>query len=93
MWENSLDIQALQVSKAQKEDMQLIETGTMPNVDDIDDDDLHINEHIAFMLSGEFDRAKRKHQEIYDTICKHIANHKKRIQDKEQINSENKKGE
>lgn len=93
VWENSLDIQSLQVSKAQKEDMQLIETGTMPNVDDIDDDDLHINEHIAFMLSGEFDRAKRKHQEIYDTICKHIANHKKRIQDKEQINSENKKGE
>ena len=43
----------------------------------IDSHDLHINEHIAFMLGEDFEKAKNKNIKIEELFLEHIKEHKK----------------
>ena len=49
----------------------------MITVSEIDDHDLHINEHIAFMLGQDFENASKKNEELEKLFMQHINNHKK----------------
>lgn len=58
--------------------------GEEVKVSEIDAHDLHVNEHIAFMLSEEFEKACEKNKTIEDKFLKHINNHKDVLK-KEQV--------
>ncbi len=77
IWDNSQDINSLQTSSAGRENIAFM-TGKgnlIPR--DIDDHNLHINEHTAFMLGTEFERVKQKDKNIETRMMEHIRNHKK----------------
>lgn len=75
VWENTVDISALQIKNADIENKKLLD-GEDVDVKAIDDDALHLNQHIAFMLkdlyAGEFDK------KIEEKFLKHIQIHKER---------------
>ncbi len=76
VWEDMLDNNNLQVEKARRENIDFLE-GKEPEVLEIHDHDLHISAHIAFMLSGEFDKAVKENSALREKILKHIRTHKK----------------
>ncbi len=70
MFELSQDMSALHIKRAQKENLEL----TKPIVPlEIDDHELHIEEHTKFLLSSESDDFSAEHKE---KIEKHIRAHK-----------------
>lgn len=74
VWENSQDINELHQKRASAENSHLI-NGKEVNVLEIDDHSLHITEHIAFMLGGDYDKKKDKEKERL--FLDHIRQHKK----------------
>lgn len=77
IWESTQDIKALQTKSAGKENLQLLQCGDIPNPTDIDDHDVHILEHISFILGNEFEKMKLKDKDIESKIMEHIKIHKK----------------
>lgn len=76
IWENAQDISELHIKKADNENLKML-NGEMITVSEIDDHDLHINEHIAFMLGQDFENASKKNEELEKLFMQHINNHKK----------------
>lgn len=74
LWENSQDILELHQKKASCENSKFM-SGKDVQVSEIDDHDMHINEHIAFMLGGDFE--KNSNKEIEQKMLEHIREHKK----------------
>jgi len=74
VWENAQDIAELHQKKASCENDKFMK-GEKVEVMEIDDHDLHISEHIAFMLGGEFE--KHSNEKIKNEMLKHIREHKK----------------
>ena len=74
VWESAQDINELHEKKASSENAKMI-LGEAVQVKEIDDHDLHINEHIAFMLGGEYE--KKQTQDIERMFLEHIRQHKK----------------
>ncbi len=77
MWETTQDIKTLQVGRATKENFNLIQKGIVPTTLEIDDHDLHINNHTAFILGNEFERVSERHPEYLQILLDHIREHKK----------------
>ena len=77
IWETSQDMKALQTNNATKENLQLITSLEIREPQEIDDHDLHISEHIAFMLGSEFDKANKKTSKISELLLEHIRTHRK----------------
>ena len=73
-YENARDISALHTAKAGEENLALKEREVLP--DEYDDHELHISEHVRFLLSAEFKRSNRQ-EEIKARFAAHIAAHKK----------------
>ena len=73
-WENTTDIHGLHISRAQEENIDMIEKMVEPM--EIDEHDTHINEHICFILSNEI-KSKANSEEIKKRIIAHINLHKK----------------
>ena len=72
------DIAELHMRKAGKENLSMLQ-GNTEEVLSIDDHKLHLDEHIAFMLGGEYE--KYKHDEhIKQLFLNHINEHKKMIE-------------
>lgn len=76
VWENAQDINELHIKKADNENLKMLD-GVNCNVSEIDEHDLHINEHIAFMLGEDFEKAKLKNQKLESVFLEHIKMHKK----------------
>lgn len=74
MWEHSADINALQVNHAQEENIEMIKS--MAEVMPIDDHQVHIEEHIAYLLGSEIKNLNNK-DEVKQRILQHIEEHKK----------------
>lgn len=72
-WENAADLADCQRDAAIRENAALKESGKRPELTDVDDDALHIEEHTKAMLSQ--DLGKRE----VDVLGKHIAEHKARL--------------
>lgn len=76
IWDNSVDLRDLHIKNADIENSKL-NSGKDVEVKEIDDDELHINQHTAYMLkvlySGEYDK------KIEKLFLKHIQKHKERL--------------
>ena len=75
-WENAQDINELHIKKASNENLKLLKKEEL-SVSEIDNHELHINEHIAFMLGEDFEKASKKDSKIEEEFLKHIKSHKK----------------
>lgn len=89
IWENAQDVNELHIKKAGGENLKMIK-GEEVKVREIDAHDLHINEHIAFMLSEDFEKAIETDKDLEDKFLKHINNHKKLIKESQESLAENK---
>ncbi len=87
VWENSQDMNALQIGNANKENIEIVSTLKKLLPKEIDDHELHINEHIAFMLGGDYERAKARNEKIEELMLEHIRNHKKYLKITNEINN------
>ena len=74
LWESVQDINELQKHRAENENANFI-LGKSFEVKEIDDHDIHIQEHIAFMLGGDYE--KKSNPEIEKNMLEHIREHKK----------------
>lgn len=77
IWESTQDIKTLQSKNASKENLQLIMEQTIKEPSEIDDHDVHVLEHISFMLGNEFEKSILKNPEIENKMLEHIRKHKK----------------
>lgn len=77
MWENVVDLKSLQIEHAKEENIAFSQ-GEQVEIMSIDDHKIHIDEHIAFILSGEL-KTKENKKEIIEKIIKHIDEHKKSL--------------
>ena len=77
MWENTVDLCELQINHAREENLQLLK-GEPISILPIDDHKLHIDQHIAFLLSGEL-KDKENKKEIESKLLEHIEQHKKNL--------------
>lgn len=75
IWENAQDVNELHIKKAGSENLKLIR-GEEVKVSEIDAHDLHINAHIAFMLSEEFENSCEKDKKLEGKFLRHISQHK-----------------
>ena len=76
IWENAQDINELHTKRASQENYDMVK-GKQVDVKEIDNHDLHINEHIAYILSSEFTSKQQCGKEIEQQILNHIKQHKK----------------
>lgn len=74
IWENAKDINELHTKKASTENLEMV-NNKIAKVSEIDNHDLHINEHISFMLSNEY--KQNETDKIEQDFLKHIREHKK----------------
>ena len=77
IWEISQDMNTLHKNTATKENIMLIENSDLKQPLEVDDHDVHINEHIAFMLGGEFEKRLKKDNTLIDKMLEHIRVHRK----------------
>lgn len=73
-WEHITDVNALQINKAQEENIEMIKRDVelLP----IDNHQIHIDEHIAFLLGNDIKRYNN-YDKIKERILAHIEQHKK----------------
>lgn len=76
VWENSQDAKTLQIKRANKEQILLMEKGQIEMPKEIDDHNLHINEHICFMLSSDFEDKQKDNLVLENLMLNHIREHK-----------------
>ena len=90
IWESTQDIKTLQAQNAEKENLQLLMEQTICEPSDIDEHNIHIAEHTAFMLGNEFEKSMLKSPNLKEMMLNHIRKHKKfkKIQDNEKENEE-----
>ena len=79
IWENAQDLNELHLKRADSENIKMIK-GDEVDVSEIDDDKLHLNEHIAFMLGEDFEKAKAKNSKLEKMFLEHIHKHKKKME-------------
>ena len=79
IWENAQDITDLHIRKADKENLAMLE-GEDRQVSEIDDDNLHINEHTAFMLGQDYEKKCKKDKTIEARFLDHIRAHKSKME-------------
>ena len=88
VWNNSKDIKSLHIDSAEKENLELLQSEKISMPKEIDDHDVHINEHIKFMLSSEYERANVNKQ-LDEKMLEHIKSHRKFDQLTKMILSDN----
>lgn len=74
-WEASSDLTELNIKRADKENLQMFK-GFETKVFDVDEHSTHIDEHSAFMMSDEFEKAYKKDPKVYEIFMSHINEHK-----------------
>ena len=90
-FECRVDTAELQMKKAGRENIKLL-NGEDVDISEIDDNELHLDSHIAYMLSEEFDNVE---DEIKEKFLAHIKKHKEKLKtiqnqeiEKEKINKQ-----
>lgn len=83
MWETMQDVQNLQTEGANTENYDLVETGKISEPTEIDDHEIHINEHTCFVLGKEF-KKQPNYEKLKQIMIEHIKKHKNLIQKDEE---------
>ena len=76
IWENPQDVNELHTNKASKENIDM-HNGNKAKVIEIDNHDLHIQEHISYMLGNDYAQIASSNQKIEEVFLNHIRQHKK----------------
>ena len=76
-WENTTDIHKLQIDHAKEENLEFL-TGEKVEIMPIDDHAIHIEEHTAYILSGEL-KNKLNSNIVKEKLLKHIEQHKQEL--------------
>ena len=76
MWDSQYDLEELHMKKAGKENLNLIKEHMIKDPLEIDNHTLHIDEHIAFMLSEEFCKNSANNNALEKMMIEHINKHK-----------------
>lgn len=76
-WENSVDLSDLHIKNADQENNRLFQ-GEMLDVKEIDDHNLHLTQHIAFMLKVVY--ATEVDKKLEENFLKHINLHKQKLE-------------
>lgn len=76
VWEDGVDIERLHIKHAESENMQFATNYNKVEVMEIDDHELHIKTHTAYMLSNEYEEKLKKYPNLKDKILAHIRVHK-----------------
>ena len=79
IWEQGQDMATLQRNKAQKENIECLNIDKEPIVEDIDDHNIHIIEHTAFLLTDTLDDTNPKHKKVKEQLLNHIQLHKDKL--------------
>lgn len=79
IWEQGQDMATLQRNKAQKENIECLNNKKIPIVEDIDDHNIHIIEHTAFLLTDTLDESNAEHRVVKENLLKHIQEHKNKV--------------
>lgn len=74
--ETSKDVKTLQRNRASKENYDLLGKKAIDDPKPIDAHDIHINEHVCFALSKDFEKAVLSNKDIEEIMFAHIAKHK-----------------
>lgn len=85
VWENAQDTNELHIKKADSENVKLLNS-KQAKVSEIDDHELHINQHISFMLGGDYEKKSQSNPALEEAFLSHIREHKKMLK---QQNSDN----
>lgn len=75
IWENAQDTNELHLKKAENENLKLTSGGKV-KVLEIDNHELHIDRHIAYMLSGDYEKKAALNPAIEERFLSHIREHK-----------------
>ena len=75
IWENAQDMNELHTKKASTENVEL-SCGKSVSVCEIDDHDMHINEHISYMLGCDYKKKYENDKTIEKAFLEHIRMHK-----------------
>lgn len=78
VWENAQDTNELHIRKADSENIKLL-SGKQLKVCEIDDHELHIGQHIAFMLGGDYEKKAQSREELETIFLAHINEHKRML--------------
>ncbi len=76
IWEQGQDIASLQRGRAQKENIDCLNHKKVPEIQDIDDHNIHIIEHTAFLLTDTLDEDNVEHRKVKEMLLNHIQQHK-----------------
>jgi len=88
IWETSHDIKALQTNNATKENVNLLINNEIKSPLDIDDHDIHIAEHTAFMLGSELEKAMKKKPYLLESMLNHVKEHKSFLENLNKVENE-----
>lgn len=78
-WNNSQDLQTLQVKQAERENYNLLKSSFVGSPSEIDDHNVHITQHTAFILGNDFEKMGTEPQK--QVMIEHIKEHKKILED------------
>ncbi len=78
-WNNSQDLQTLQVKQAERENYNLLKSASVSDPSDIDDHNIHITQHTAFILGNDFEKMGTEAQK--QIMIEHIKKHKEILKD------------
>lgn len=85
VWENAQDTNELHIKKADSENVKML-SGNELKVIEIDDHELHIGEHISFMLGGDYEKKVKSRPEIEEIFLAHIREHKRMLKQQKSEN-------
>ncbi len=77
MWENTLDLDALHIARAKEENISTL-NGEALEIMPIDNHQIHINEHTAFVLGGDIKKNKN-YKKLITQLFAHIEEHNKHL--------------
>ena len=78
-----MSIDQLQIQAAQRENV-FFENGVIPEVSDFDEHEIHIEEHLRYILQMDFQLLKKKKPEYAEALENHLRQHKQVVAMEEQ---------
>ncbi len=78
-----MNIDQLQIQAAQRENV-FFENGVIPEVSDFDEHEIHIEEHLRFVLQMDFQLLKKRKPEFAQALENHLRQHKNIVAKEEQ---------
>ena len=78
-----MGIDELQIQSAQRENV-FFENGVLPEVSDFDEHEIHIEEHLRYVLQMDFQILKKRKPEYAEALENHLRQHKEIIKQEQQ---------